>query len=367
MTKRFLTAMTLSVAFVGVPAATFTLAEDKVQPASVQAGDEIIKQIEALKAPTMAAEKRNDPDARAEYTKLYNEFNTQRMGLIEKLTKEAPFHPKAFPLMMQRWQMLANSGQSAQAHSEIEAINATNIPDARKADFAFAASNIEVMNRRGDVAAATAAVDNFIAAYPKDARGAGLLSTLADGRLTESDKKLATYRRLQELYPDSPVAKRAAGKIRQAEGVGKPFELAFTDANTGKKIDMNDLKGKVVVIDFWATWCGPCIAEMPKMKELYAKYKEQGVEFIGVSLDQPEEKGGLSALKEYCKNNDIGWPQYYQGNFWQSEFSTSWGINAIPALFIIDADGKLHSTEARGKLEVLIPELIAKRDGKGRG
>jgi thiol-disulfide isomerase/thioredoxin len=367
MTKRFLTAMTLSVAFVGVPAATFSLAEDKVQPASVQAGDEIIKQIEGLKPPMIAADKRNDPDARAEYTKLYNEFNSSRLELIAQLTKEAPLHPKAMPLMMSRWQMLANTGQSAQAKTEIETIAAGQIPDERKVDFAYACAYVEVMNRRGDVAAATTAVDSFIAAYPKDARGANLLSSLADARLTDAPTKLATYQRLQELYPDSPAAKRAEGKIRQADGIGKPFELSFTDAITGNKIDMTDLKGKVVVIDFWATWCGPCIAEMPKMKELYAKYKDQGVEFIGISLDQPEDKGGLSALKEYCKNNDIGWPQYYQGNFWASEFSTSWGINAIPALFIIDADGKLHSTEARGKLEVLIPELIAKRDGKGRG
>ena len=59
---------------------------------------------------------------------------------------------------------------------------------------------------------------------------------------------------------------------------------------------MSDLKGKVVVVDFWATWCGPCVGEMPNMKKLYAEYKPKGVEFIGVSLDQPESAGGLKAL-----------------------------------------------------------------------
>jgi alkyl hydroperoxide reductase subunit AhpC len=100
---------------------------------------------------------------------------------------------------------------------------------------------------------------------------------------------------------------------------------------------------------------------MPKMKELYAKYKDKGVEFIGVSLDQPGT--GLDKLKTFVAEKEIGWPQYYQGNFWQSEFSQSWGINSIPCVFIVDADGNLHSTEARGKLETLIPELIKKRDG----
>ena len=115
---------------------------------------------------------------------------------------------------------------------------------------------------------------------------------------------------------------------------------------------MKSLKGKVVVIDFWATWCGPCVAEMPKMKELYAKYHDQGVEFIGVSLDQPKEEGGLDSLKKFVKENEIAWPQYYQGNFWESEFSKSWGVNAIPCVFIVDADGKLYSgrspRQARG-------------------
>ena len=130
------------------------------------------------------------------------------------------------------------------------------------------------------------------------------------------------------------------------------------------------LKGKVVVIDFWATWCGPCIAEMPKMKELYAKYKDKGVEFIGVSLDQPKEKGGLDKLKEYVKKNDIQWPQYYQGNFWQSAFSSSWGINSIPTMFIVDAEGKLASVHARGRLDELIPDLLKKagaRNGSAGG
>ena len=88
-------------------------------------------------------------------------------------------------------------------------------------------------------------------------------------------------------------------------------ELAFNDAITGKHIDLQkDLKGKVVVVDFWATWCGPCCAEMPKNKEIYAKFKDQGVEFVGISLDNPDDQGGLTALKKYVAANQIEWPQY---------------------------------------------------------
>jgi thiol-disulfide isomerase/thioredoxin len=152
--------------------------------------------------------------------------------------------------------------------------------------------------------------------------------------------------------------------------VGKPapeFDLALVG---GKRFRLSASKGKVVVLDFWATWCGPCVAEMPNMKQLYAKYHDKGVEFIGVSLDQPKEDGGLDALKKYVKENEIAWPQYYQGNYWESEFSMSWGINSIPTMFLVDQDGKLVSVEARGKLETMIPDLLKKKDaaaGTGTG
>jgi hypothetical protein len=104
---------------------------------------------------------------------------------------------------------------------------------------------------------------------------------------------------------------------------------------------------------------------MPKMKSLYAEYKEKGVEFIGVSLDQKE--GGLEKLKDFVHREGITWPQYFQGDGWNSKFSMSWGINSIPAVFIVDQEGKLYSVEARGKLESMIPELLGKPAPKADG
>lgn len=122
---------------------------------------------------------------------------------------------------------------------------------------------------------------------------------------------------------------------------------------------MRNLRGQVVVIDYWATWCPLCVAEMPTMKMLYEEYHEDGVEFIGVSLDKSEEDGGLEKLREYVKTNEVPWPQYYQGAGWSGEFSVSWGINSISALFIVDKNGILRTVNGRGKLEELIPVLLA--------
>ena len=110
------------------------------------------------------------------------------------------------------------------------------------------------------------------------------------------------------------------------------------------------------------------MAEIPEMLRIYAEYHDKGVEFIGVSHDVPEADGGLEALRIFVKARGIPWPQYFEGRDNKgvvtgtpiNDFSESWGINGIPTVFLVDAQGKLYSTEARGKLDTLIPRLLKK-------
>jgi thiol-disulfide isomerase/thioredoxin len=207
-----------------------------------------------------------------------------------------------------------------------------------------------------------AAAKTFHAAAPDDARNATLLMMTT---YYQTDDKLLeqTLRTLASDYGDTREGGQAKAKVYHYDQVGKPFELSFEEATSGEPIDMSKLRGKVVVIDFWATWCGPCIAEMPHMKKLYAAYKDKGVEFVGISLDAPRNeedpsKDGLVKLRNWVAANEVTWPQYYQGNGWQSEFSSNWQIRSIPAIFIVDQQGRLHSPNARGKLDEMIPELL---------
>jgi thiol-disulfide isomerase/thioredoxin len=333
--------------------------------ASSPDADAALAEFKSAQPPQFDQARKGDQEYVQQYRAQMNEFMAKRADLAKGFYDRFPDHPEAAKLMSMRWQILSNTGKGDVVAQETDAAIAKGAGTPIAAAARFSKAQVALQSQQDGFDAQTKAVEEFIKADPKDPRGGDLLVQLASYGTDDAAKQREIFTRVQTDYPDSRAAQRAKAQMRQVEGVGKPFDLSFTDAISGKPIDVQkDLRGKVVVVDFWATWCGPCVGEMPHMKELYSQFKPKGVEFIGISLDQPQDKGGLDALKKFVAENQIAWPQYYQGNFWQSEFSSGWGINSIPALFVVDHEGKLHSTNARGKLEQILPELIAKRDGK---
>jgi len=320
--------------------------------AADRTAEEILKEIAAVKPPRTMEE--------------YKKGSAQKADLIAELQKVDPENAQLKSLLPQRWQALMVLDKNDEAIAECDAVLASTKDENFKKEAAYMKAQALFGTDVVDADKAMAAVDAFEKLAPKDRRMTMLLYG-ATQTIEDPAKLMAVEDRLLKDDSNPQQAKQFKAMIEASRGmrekVGKPFALEFTDAIKDTEVTMKGLKGKVVVIDFWATWCGPCIAEMPKMKKLYADYKDKGVEFIGVSLDQPKEKGGLDALKKYVKENDIQWPQYYQGNFWQSEFSKGWGVNSIPCVFLVDQQGNLYSVKARGKLDKMIPKLLEK--GKG--
>jgi thiol-disulfide isomerase/thioredoxin len=206
------------------------------------------------------------------------------------------------------------------------------------------------------------AVDRFVSASKDDVRAPQMLMTLA-GKWTESDPARAAslLRRVVSTWPGTPQAQQAESMVKTVDSIGKPFELKFKDVVSNEDIDFQTkFKGKVVIVDFWATWCRPCVAEIPKLKELYKAHKDQGLEIVGISLDNPEDQGGKAKLLDFLNKNEITWYQYYQGGGWESAFSSGWGVTSIPRVFLVGRDGKLSSSNARGQIETLVQRELNK-------
>jgi thiol-disulfide isomerase/thioredoxin len=136
----------------------------------------------------------------------------------------------------------------------------------------------------------------------------------------------------------------------------RSVSLKFTSID-GRKVDVSSLKGKVVLIDCWATWCVPCLKEMPHIRQLYEKYHDKGFEVIGISLD---ELAARERVKQIIRQKNIPWPQRFEGKGFRADsFAKEYQVTSLPTVYLLDKEGKIVDTNARGeRLEPLIKQML---------
>ncbi|MEQ1853465.1 MAG: TlpA disulfide reductase family protein, partial [Chthoniobacteraceae bacterium] len=177
----------------------------------------------------------------------------------------------------------------------------------------------------------------------------GLVQEFAPARLDALLARLVVH--AEPAIADMAKEKQASVKAL-AELKSKPLELAFK-ALDGTPVDLAKLRGKVVLVDFWATWCGPCMARMPELVAAYGKLHAKGFEIVGISLDKDE-----AALKRVLKAKGMKWPQHFDGRGWENEIAQRFRIDAIPAMWLVDREGRIVDTDPAGKIAEKVAKLL---------
>jgi thiol-disulfide isomerase/thioredoxin len=164
-------------------------------------------------------------------------------------------------------------------------------------------------------------------------------------------------RRLAKEIIGSPapdeIKAAAQTLIAKFNSVGKPLQIQFT-ALDGREVDLNKMHGKVVLVDFWATWCGPCVAELPDIKAAYDKLHAKGFEVIGISFDTDKAK-----LEHFVADKKMPWPQFFDGQSGRNRFGRQFGIHSIPTQWLVDKKGNLRDLNGREDLEGKVEKLLA--------
>ena len=162
---------------------------------------------------------------------------------------------------------------------------------------------------------------------------------------------------LEKNYPNSEYVAAFRLKVnelsRLAIGTDAP-EISVLDPD-GKSIKLSDLRGKVVLLDFWASWCGPCRRENPNVVNMYKKYHDKGFEIFSVSLDK-EKANWLAAIKQ----DGLIWKHGSELAFWQSSFCKTYNVTGIPQTFLLGKDGKIIAKGLRGEeLDAKLAQIFA--------
>jgi thiol-disulfide isomerase/thioredoxin len=197
-----------------------------------------------------------------------------------------------------------------------------------RSDADFAA--VEGLDPQGPVGGRAAAMRLLLAAW-----AAGPDSAVV------TDAMRARYAELQPRLDDPEVKRFAREHASDVLFLFKDLS-AFRGVDlSGRTWDLAAMKGKVTLIDFWATWCGPCVGEFPALKKLHAEFGPRGFQIVGVSLDGDDRR----AFEAWLAKNGAAWPQIYDGKGWETPLAQEFGVRGIPFTVLLDREGRILAVD----------------------
>jgi peroxiredoxin len=223
--------------------------------------------------------------------------------------------------------------------------------------------NAEDAEKRGEIQKAfLEALAKFVEQYrtAEDAPEAMLQIAVAEEFSGKSKEAVEWYQRLAQEKTGTPSSEKAQGALRRLDMKGKPFVLTGAGLGGGS-IDTRQLRGKVVLVFYWATWCQPCQADLPALRALYQQYKARGFEIVGVCLDIPygNQKEQVAQLQKYLADNKATWPQIFEPGGLDSKPAVNYGVFSLPTMFLVDERGNVISRNSSlQELKTVLPQLF---------
>jgi thiol-disulfide isomerase/thioredoxin len=198
-------------------------------------------------------------------------------------------------------------------------------------------------------------LEAFVEAYPtcEDAPEAMLQLAIAQEFAGKDEEATKWFDAIVEKFPKHDLAKKAAGASYRLNSVGQSIRIRGKTVD-GRDFDLATMKGKVVLIHYWSTWCEPCKADMDQLKTLQAKYAKQGFALVGISLDNE-----TSEVAAFLKTKKLSWPQLFEPGGLESRLANELGVLTLPTMILVDKQGKVISRSISvGELETELDKQL---------
>jgi peroxiredoxin len=191
---------------------------------------------------------------------------------------------------------------------------------------------------------------------------ASFSDTLADSAIAAGEFTVArqVYSTLLSRFGESPnLRQKVEASIKRLDKVGKPAPRFAAQDIAGRTIRLDGYRGKYLLVDFWATWCAPCIGELPRLQAAYRTYHDAGFEIVSVSLDESK-----TAVVDFTNVRKLPWPQIHNASS-TADLVDAFAVGSIPATYLIDPEGTVMRLDLRGKaLDQTLARLIKRADGR---